>query len=294
MSAPAVSICIPAYKAEKYIRATLDSVRAQTFTDWEIIVTEDGSRDSTEQIVNDFARTVTQPVRYTRQDPNGRSAVTRNTSLSHATGHWIAMLDSDDLWTPDHLESMLAKTESAPCDVVYCGIQLFDSATGQNLELRSATSADQADPATAIYTNALLMIPSSVLMARSCFQRFGPVSVDFPVCNDTELWLRFLRCGAIFRFSGRNTCLYRQHPESLTKNVCGTLAETAAVYGRFSDWSALPAKLRRRRPSDLYRYAAQNAPSVAEARQLLCQAVRANPRDSRNWAKLALACIGRR
>ena len=70
MTAPLISICIPAFRAERFLAETLASVRAQTFTDWELIVTEDGSRDRTEEIVRAFAASVAQPVRYTRHDPN--------------------------------------------------------------------------------------------------------------------------------------------------------------------------------------------------------------------------------
>ena len=83
MTTPRVSICIPAFKAEAYLAETLASVRAQTFANWELIVTEDGSRDRTEAIVAAFAATVPQPVRYMRHEPNRGLPATRNAGIEN-------------------------------------------------------------------------------------------------------------------------------------------------------------------------------------------------------------------
>ena len=133
MSSPAISICTPAFKAERYLLETLESVRAQTFSDWELIVTEDGSRDRTEEIVREFAKTVSQPVTYHRHDPNRGLPATRNHGISTAKAPWIALLDSDDLWTPNHLASSMAWAAKNGADLIHGGSQLFDSDTGRDL-----------------------------------------------------------------------------------------------------------------------------------------------------------------
>src|SRR5882757_9190931 len=108
---PQVSICIPAYRAERYLEATLKSIQGQTFRDWEVIVTEDGSKDRTEDIVRGFAATVNQSVLYNRHDVNHGLPATRNTGIVTARGTWIALLDADDLWQPDHLESLISTSQ---------------------------------------------------------------------------------------------------------------------------------------------------------------------------------------
>src|SRR5687768_15411869 len=113
MNVPRVSICIPAFKADRYLEATLESVRAQTFKEWELILVEDGSRDRTEAIVQDFARRVSQPVRFFRHDTNKGLSATRNTGFSHSSAELLALLDADDLWRPDHLQLSLATLESS-------------------------------------------------------------------------------------------------------------------------------------------------------------------------------------
>ena len=90
-----VSICIPAYNAEEYLADALESVRSQTFSDWELIVTEDGSKDRTEELVSRFAALLSQPVRYQRHSVNRGLPATRNSGLSAANSEWIALLDDE-------------------------------------------------------------------------------------------------------------------------------------------------------------------------------------------------------
>src|ERR1039457_4756626 len=100
MNTPLVSICIPAYNAERFIPETLASVRAQTYKNWEVIVTEDGTKDSTEELLATFAKPVPQPVIYNRHEINRGLPHTRNTGIGAARGQWIAFLDADDFWEP--------------------------------------------------------------------------------------------------------------------------------------------------------------------------------------------------
>src|SRR6266702_399564 len=102
--APAVSVIIPAYNVARYIGETLESVLAQTFTDYEVIVVNDGSPDTEE-----FERAI-EPylsrIRYLKQENRGAS-VARNTGLQAAGGEFIAFLDADDLWLPNYLEAQM-------------------------------------------------------------------------------------------------------------------------------------------------------------------------------------------
>src|SRR5262245_29166396 len=103
--APVVSIVIPAYKADHYLPDALQSVRNQTFKDWELIVVEDGTRDNTEKLVRDFAETVLpRRVTYLRHDKNQGLPATRNAAIQAAKGEFIALLDHDDIWNDNHLE----------------------------------------------------------------------------------------------------------------------------------------------------------------------------------------------
>lgn len=101
-----VSIITPAYKTEKFIAETIESVQAQTYTDWELLITDDCSPDNLADVVKSFAEKDDR-IKYLRAPQNGGPANARNNSLEKARGRFIAFLDSDDLWHPEKLERQL-------------------------------------------------------------------------------------------------------------------------------------------------------------------------------------------
>ena len=107
---PTISIVIPAYNAERTILETIKSVQKQTFSDFEIIVINDGSTDRTLELV----LSVEEPRLKIFSYQNGGVSVARNRGISHATGEFIAFLDADDLWTSDKLELQLAGLKQHP------------------------------------------------------------------------------------------------------------------------------------------------------------------------------------
>ena len=97
-----VSIITPSYNSAKYIKQTIDSVRAQTYTDWEMLIVDDCSTDNTCDIVEAIAKEDNR-VKLIRQEQNGGAAVARNRALENSTGRFIAYLDADDIWLPEKL-----------------------------------------------------------------------------------------------------------------------------------------------------------------------------------------------
>lgn len=99
-----VSIIMPSYNTAKFIAESIDSVLAQTYTDWELLIVDDCSTDNTDEVVAAY----TDPrIKYVKNEKNSGAAVSRNKALAMASGKWIAFLDSDDLWTPDKLEKQI-------------------------------------------------------------------------------------------------------------------------------------------------------------------------------------------
>ena len=94
---PTFDVILPAYNAEQYLSRAIDSVVAQTFTDWRILLVDDGSRDSTPEIAAGYATQLGDKLKYIRQDNAGLAAA-RNTAIRHATAEFLALLDADDLW----------------------------------------------------------------------------------------------------------------------------------------------------------------------------------------------------
>lgn len=105
-----VSIIMPSYNTGKFIRATIESVLAQTYSNWELILVDDCSTDDTDDIVKAYLSD--QRIRYIKNETNSGAAVSRNRALREAKGKWIAFLDSDDLWEPTKLEKQIAFMEN--------------------------------------------------------------------------------------------------------------------------------------------------------------------------------------
>jgi glycosyltransferase involved in cell wall biosynthesis len=108
-SQPLVSVIVPSYNASRYIRETLESVLAQTYGNFEVIVIDDGSKDDTSDIVADYARRDSR-IRLVSQ-PNAGVGAARNRGIAEASGVFIAPLDADDVWYPEKLEKQVASLQ---------------------------------------------------------------------------------------------------------------------------------------------------------------------------------------
>lgn len=119
---PTISVIVPVYNAEKYLRRCIDSVLAQTYTDFELLLIDDGSIDKSGEICDEYARKDAR-VRVFHQENGGVSSA-RNLGLDNAKGEWITFVDSDD-WVVDNMyEEMLAQLESAQAEMAYCDINM--------------------------------------------------------------------------------------------------------------------------------------------------------------------------
>lgn len=120
-----VSIIMPAYNAERYITEAIQSVIAQTFTDWELIVIDDASQDSTVEIVQKFSAQNSRILLYRNMQNSGVSA-TRNRGLDMAIGEYVAFLDSDDIWASDKLEKQIYALLAENAQICYSSYSFID------------------------------------------------------------------------------------------------------------------------------------------------------------------------
>ncbi len=264
---PLVSICIPAFNAEHFLPAALESVRAQRFADWELIVTEDGSRDGTEQIVREFARTVSQPVRYERHAQNLGLPAARNTGIAAARAEWVALLDADDLWTAGHLETVATQIPGSRAELIHSGSILFDGETGREIEVRAPSARQVAEFPRSLFNGDYVIQPSSVVLRRELWSDVGGFDPTFRYVEDREMWFRCARTGARFLYTGVNTCLYRRHPSALSRHGVAMALASARVYEKNIDWEAVPRRLRHEQAADAWvaagRIALREDPSSA-------------------------------
>lgn len=113
-----VSIIMPSYNTAKFISESINSVLAQTYKDWELIIVDDCSTDNTDEVVASFND---ERIRYLKNEKNSGAAVSRNKAISEASGRWIAFLDSDDLWEPEKLEKQITFMEKGGYGFSYTG-----------------------------------------------------------------------------------------------------------------------------------------------------------------------------
>ncbi|MBK9992209.1 MAG: glycosyltransferase family 2 protein [Verrucomicrobia bacterium] len=290
MSTPLISVCIAACNAEKYIEASLRTVETQTFKNWEIIVTEDGSSDRTEEHVRAFAPTVTQRIEYNRHDSKRGIPATRNTGIASAKGDWIALLDADDLWKPNHLESLISASHIEDGDAVYAGSILYDNATWDKLNTHAPTESDLTNLPIALYSGHLSIMSSAVMIKRASIAKYGPFSSDFPLCSNTEYWLRLLSKGGHMSYSGANTCIYRQHTAAPSRKTTDNLAENARICEHYASWDAITRRLSRERLAGLYRLTgfALMADNPAAARTVIKKSLQLQPLHAKSlclWAR---------
>ena len=99
-----VSIIMPSWNTARFIKESIDSVRNQTYTNWELLIVDDCSTDDTDKIVASYTDV---RIKYLKNEKNYGAALTRNRALREAKGEWIAFLDSDDLWAPEKLEQQI-------------------------------------------------------------------------------------------------------------------------------------------------------------------------------------------
>ncbi len=244
MSPPLISICIPAYHAEKYLPTALESVRTQRFANWELIVTEDGSRDRTENIVREFARSVPQSIRYERHPQNRGLPAARNTGVAAARGEWIALLDADDVWTAGHLESVADLIPQTSAELIHSGCVLFDGETDREIEVRAPAPHVVAEFPRSLFSGAYVIQSSSVVLRHELWEDVGGFDPTFRYAEDREMWIRCARHGAKFLYTGLNTCLYRKHPSSAARHGVAVALASARVFEKNIDWEAVPSRLR--------------------------------------------------
>lgn len=118
-----VSIVMPNYNSEKYVEATLKSVLAQTYQNWELLFVDDCSSDASLALVRAFAD---ERIRIFSMEKNGGAARARNKAIEEARGKWIAFLDSDDLWVPEKLEKQIAYMQNNDISFSYTDYEVID------------------------------------------------------------------------------------------------------------------------------------------------------------------------
>lgn len=139
---PAVSIILPAFNRAAFLPGAIAAIRGQTFSDWELIVVDDGSTDDTAAVVDALAGSIPQPVHFHRQENQGAYGA-RNAGLELARGRYVAFYDSDDLWLPHHLSDCVDGLDACPeVDWVFSACRRVEHRSGRVLLANTFYHAD--------------------------------------------------------------------------------------------------------------------------------------------------------
>lgn len=238
-----ISVCIPAYNAAKFLPEALQSLITQTHPMWEVIVVEDGSDDGTEKLVDEFAASVVQNARYIRHPVNKGLSAARNSAIEAATGTHIALLDSDDIWRPNHLEDLLQVMTKTRTSLASAASEIFEDDTGNITEIRTPTVEEIANMPISLYKRNFMQ-PSAVLFLKSLYEKIGGFDESLKSCEDLDYWFKCLRHQAYFAFSGRATCRYRKHGATMTRNAFRMSYSLGEVRRKHLDWNAIPKRVK--------------------------------------------------
>ena len=260
MSSPRYSIVIPAYNAGSFIEKTLDSIRAQTLSDYEIIVVDDGSKDNTATVVDEWLRRHKQIGCCIRQE-NKKIAGARNAGICVAIGEFIALLDHDDIWYPEKLATVDAAFQKHP-DAILVAHHMNVTKNGQVLYM-----ARKGPSVKRMYENLLfkgsVVSPSGAVVRRDKALEIGSFreNPEFNTVEDYDFWMRLSQVGR-FYFIDQALAEY-----SLVENSASSRVDyhyqnlEALLHDHFSSYFKAPPSfwsrlLMRRRIAMVYRAAA--------------------------------------
>ncbi len=205
---PLVSVVIPAYNSGRYLDEAVRSVIAQTFTDWECIVVDDGSTEDLSRIGKMDPR-----VRLIRQ-PNSGVAAARNIGVAHSTGEFVAFLDHDDIWLPEKLEAQVTAMKSdgeiGACYVCYDEID--GSGNRKAVPISADSPANYYD-----FLRSGAPIPSTILVQRLAFFSVGGLDPTLPYADDQDFMLK-LACLFNVKYLPTRQVLYRLHGGNASTN----------------------------------------------------------------------------
>lgn len=240
-----VSVIVPAYNAGDFIEATLDSILAQSYRKLEVIVVDDGSTDSTLEIVSKRANKDSRLKIVSNQRSKG-AAGARNTGVVLALGQWIAFLDSDDLWAEDALERRMAAASLYPEAQFISGdyVSFVDGGPLSGVSRANSNTFWRQHFGPALDSNEPLLIrdpirlfiqgsltwTGCVMIASDLLNRTGIFDERFRTSEDDHLWLRIAVATSEFVFVPNSLAYYRLRPGSLTNSGRALFHDGVAAY----------------------------------------------------------------
>lgn len=204
-----VSIIMAAYNSEKTIGIAINSILVQTYTDWELIVINDCSKDRTVEIVTSYTDS---RIRLLQNDKNSGVSISRKKGMEAANGEWIAVLDSDDAWAPDKLEKQIKLANDTGAELIFTGSAFMDD-DGKPIDWQLHV------PTTLPYRELLkqnLVSNSSVLVKATLYKQFYAIGDEMH--EDFAIWLGITKTGRVAYGIDEPLLIYRVASSSKSSN----------------------------------------------------------------------------
>jgi len=283
---PLVSVVIPTYNRVRFVGGAIESVLAQSFRDFEIVVVDDCSSEDTEAVIKKFP---TGTVRYIRHNRQRGGAAARNTGITECSGEFVAFLDDDDEWYPEKLTRQMQIMLSAPAEVggVYTGYFIVDRRT--NGIRGQIVPTDRGDLSETLLAGNCIGGTSSMLMRRSCFEKVGLFDERLPSFQDYDLWIRAARKYQ-FECVREPMLKYYMHADKIWTNSNALIQGLELMLRKYGHAPAFRRKCASYYLSLGVQYC--EAKQFEPGRRALMRALRLNPLAVEPYAYLGLSLLG--
>lgn len=211
---PRVSVIMNVRNGASFLREALDSVFAQTFQDWELIVWDDRSTDDSSKIIAEYHD---QRVRYFLSPEDTPLGEARNSAIRQAKGQWLAFLDQDDIWLPRKLQQQMALADDRTGIIYGRAIQFFPSGYERDYDYaHEFRPLPEGDIFSQLFTEACFIAMSSAVLRRAAVEEAGPVPEAIQSVPDYYLYVAVARRYPARAVQGA-VCRYRMHPGSMSR-----------------------------------------------------------------------------
>jgi teichuronic acid biosynthesis glycosyltransferase TuaG len=246
MDAPLISIIMPAYNASEFILETLESVKKQTYTNWEIILVNDCSTDDTVKKANDFSKQVSNNVKVITNKKNLGASACRNGAVANASGKWLALLDSDDIWLPEHLETLINTiSKDSNIKMAYSGCLVFREQINNIIYKQEISDEMLNNFNMSLYTHQIGINPCTVMIDIELWKSIGGLDLKLKNAEDKDFFLNVAKFGAKYSYTGVHTALYRKHKNAKSNNSAQMALAAIYIYEKYFDWESIPLKIRK-------------------------------------------------
>ena len=239
-SAPIVSVLLPVYNGERHLQLALDSILHQTFTDFEFLILDDGSRDGSLSLLEQAARADSRVKLFSRE--NRGLVATLNELIERAQGRYLARMDADDIAQPNRFALQVAFLDAHPGVVCVGGAQALIDEEGRYLTNINGPLANQAIQQSILAGHGAICHPTAMIRA-SALAEVGGYDPAMWHCEDLDLWLRLGECGQLANLADV-VLKYRLDPGSVSsrhwreqrenaKKACEAAWKRRGIVGHF-------------------------------------------------------------